>query len=85
MTIIERQNRIIKSVLSTENEELLKKVENLLSRIEIIGFGTDGKPIYEEDFIREIDDIIQKIDSDKDEGIPHETVIQRIKDAYNLD
>lgn len=85
MTITERQNRIIKSVLSTENEELLQKVENLLARIEIIGFGTDGKPVYREDYIREIDVMIWEFDSGNEDGIPHQTVIERIRDAYNLD
>lgn len=85
MTIIERQNRIIKSVLNTQSDELLQQVESLLNHNEIIGYEADGKPIYKDNYMNEMDKIMAEIENGTAEKISHKDVMTKIKNAFNLE
>lgn len=80
MEVSERQNRIIRTVLSTENLDILKKVEKLLNKNRIIAYDTNGNPLNKDAYIKSINEAINCT-----EELTTDEVFKNIANAYSLE
>jgi len=85
MNTAEKQNRLAKIILETNDESILNQIETILNNTEIIGYEYDGTPITKEKYIREMDELNAEIDNGTAQLFTTDEVLKEIKNAYRLE
>jgi len=75
---------LAQKILSISNNDLLKKVKTLIEKENIVGYSANGKPIYESEYIKEMDKSIQAIQNGTAILYTTEEVRKNIVNANNL-
>ncbi len=71
-------------ILSVADINILKQIDTLLRKKNIIGFDTLGNPVTEEEYINDLDNINKEIDMGSAQLFTSNDVIQKIKDENSL-
>jgi len=71
-------------ILSIADINVLKQIDKILQKENIIGFDAFGKPITEENFLKEMEEINKEIDNQTTELLTTEQVVKKIKDENSL-
>ena len=85
MNTAEKQNRLAKIILETNDESILNQIETILNNTEIIGYEYDGTPITKEKYIQEMDELNAEIDNGTAQLFTTDEVLKEIKNAYRLE
>ena len=75
---------LAQKILSISDTKLLKKVKVLLENENFVGYDANGKPISENDYVREMDVSIENIKNKKAMLLTPQEVRKNIVDANNL-
>lgn len=75
---------LAQKILAISDNTLLKKVKALIEKENIVGYDPKGKPIYETDYISEIEASIKKIGNGTATLYTTQEVRKNIIDANNL-
>ncbi len=75
---------LAQKILAISNNDLLKKVKTLIEKENIVGYGANGKPIYESEYIKEMDESIEAIQNGTATLFSTEQVRKNIVNANNL-
>ncbi len=75
---------LAQKILSISNNDLLKKVKTLIEKENIVGYSANGVPIYESEYIKEMDKSIEAIQNGTATLHATQDVRKNILDANNL-
>jgi hypothetical protein len=77
----------IEEGIQNADERLLRIIQSILNedKKNIVAYDTSGKPLTEAEYVREIDNVVNEMESGADEGLPAEQVFKNISDAYHLE
>lgn len=76
---------LAQKILSISDSTVLEKVKALIEKENIVGYDAKGKPIFEKDFVNEIDLSINEIENGTATLYTTQEVRKNIVDAYNLE
>jgi hypothetical protein len=76
---------VAQRVLGTNNSKLLEKIKNLLDEEAVFAYDSQGKPITESDYKKDLDKINADIDSGKAKLYSTEEVRQYIANENKLE
>lgn len=74
---------LVQRILGISDTKVLKKINQLLNAESIVGYA-GGKPVSEEEYIRELDAINKEIDDKTAKTFTTDQVKNRIINAHNL-
>lgn len=84
MTTIEKQNKLAKKILQTNDNSILDLIDEILNKTEIVGYHHDGNPIFKNEFISELKAQIESIKNGTAKLYTTIEVRKKITDAYDL-
>lgn len=69
---------VAQRILDLSNDKLLKKISAILDAENVVGYNADGKPIFEKDYVNDVNSAIQEFNEGKMETYSSEEVKRRI-------
>ena len=75
---------LVQKILTITDPKLLNKVKSLIEKENVIGYDTNGFPITESTYIKEMDILLSEIDSGRAETFTTDEVKKYIIDANHL-
>lgn len=75
---------LAQKILAISNSELLEKVKMLIEKENIVGYDANGKPIFENEYIKEMNESIEAIQNGTATLYTTEQVRKNIINANNL-
>ena len=75
---------LAQKILAISDTTLLKKVKAFIEKENIVGYDTENNPIYESDYIKEMDLSIKAIENETATLYVTQDVRKNILDANNL-
>lgn len=76
---------LAQKILAISDNRLLNKVKSLIEKENIVGYNAKGKPIYESEYIKEMNESIKAIQNGTATLYTTEEVRKNIVDAHNLE
>ncbi|MEO5787446.1 MAG: hypothetical protein ACOH2D_01605 [Gelidibacter sp.] len=75
---------VVQRILSISDKGLLQKIENLLNKENVFAFDVEGNPITENDYVKNLDAVIDEIVAEKADLYTTTDVLKRIADDNKL-
>jgi hypothetical protein len=69
---------ITQRILSLSDERILKKIAAILDDENVVGYDVEGSPIFEKEFVMDINETLQLLNEEKLETFSSEEVKKRI-------
>lgn len=79
------QISLAQKIFSIWDENLLKKINAIINKENIVGYDSEGDPILAEQYIKDLDEINAEIDNNTAKLSTTDEVFKKIKNAYGLD
>jgi len=76
---------LAQKILAIKDNSLLKKISNLIAKENIAAYGSNGEPLTETEYVKQIDEVINELENGIDKGSTSEQVFKNISSAYNLE
>ncbi|MDR2207271.1 MAG: hypothetical protein LBE36_14065 [Flavobacteriaceae bacterium] len=76
---------LAQKIFNIWDENLLQKINSLISSDDIVGYSANGTPIAAEEYIKEMDEMNAEIDNGTAELLTTDEVRKNIANAYGLD
>jgi len=83
MYIDDLKKSLIQKIMNLSNEELLLQINELLEE-NIFGYDGKGNLITKSQYIREMDELMKKIEAGEEKLHTNEEVIKMLTDEFNL-
>jgi hypothetical protein len=76
---------LVQRILSMRNNRLLQKINDLINSEDIVTYDSYGNALTEREYKRQLDEVIDEMESGKDKGLTTDEVFNNIKNAYHLE